>query len=95
MKGYKVSEARARFGELLDEAQAGDVVFIERHGVRFSLRAEDAPGADPRTKSTITWAHPAVWAGQWTWEEGPNGLEFVDTRPGVKRASRKRNRSKR
>jgi hypothetical protein len=95
MKGYRVSEARARFGELLDEAEAGDVVFIQRHGVTFSLRAEDAASKRSEPVSTITWAHPAVEAGQWTWEEGPHGLEFVDTRPGARRLSRKRKKPKR
>lgn len=90
MKGYKVAEARARFGELLDEAEAGDVVFIERHGVKFSLRAEDVPEKDPRKMSTITWMHPAVEAGQWTWEYGPKGLVFKDTRPSVKARKRRR-----
>ena len=35
MKLLKVAEARARFGELLDHAEQGDDVFIERNGVRF------------------------------------------------------------
>jgi hypothetical protein len=95
MKGYKVSEARARFGDLLDEAEAGDVVFIQRHGVTFSLRAEGSPAKRAQPVSTITWAHPAVEAGQWTWEEGPDGLEFVDTRAGAQHPPRKRNKPKR
>ncbi len=81
MKGYRVAEARARFGELLDEAEEGETVLIERHGVRFTLRAEDPSSKRTRHVSTIKWAHPAVVAGQWTWEWGPKGLEFKDTRP--------------
>lgn len=91
MKGYKVAEARAQFGALLDEAESGETVYIERHGIRFALWAEDSSAMRPKKGSTITWAHPAVEAGQWTWEDGPNGLEFVDTRPAVDpRKSRKR-----
>lgn len=89
MKGFKVAEARARFGELLDEAEGGETIFIERYGVRFSLRAEEPYVKSRRKvgpKSTITWAHPAVEAGQWTWVWGRKGLVFKDTRP---RSSRK------
>ncbi len=90
MKGYKVAEARARFGALLDEAEGGEVVFIERHGVRFTLRAEDLPANKPPKGSTIVWAHPAVEAGQWTWEYGPKGLVFKDTRAAAKPSKRRR-----
>lgn len=90
MKGYRVSEARARFGELLDEAEEGEVIFIERHGVRFTLRAEEAPSKGAPKGSSITWAHPAVEAGQWTWDYGPRGLVFRDTRPSAKPRKRRR-----
>ncbi len=40
MKDFKVAEARARFGELLDQAEAGESVFIERRGVRYPLEAD-------------------------------------------------------
>jgi prevent-host-death family protein len=40
MKHLKVAEARARFGEILDEAEKGAPVVIERRGVRFRLVAE-------------------------------------------------------
>ena len=35
MTYLKVAEARARFGEMLDEAEKGTPVVIERRGVRF------------------------------------------------------------
>ena len=40
MKAYRVADARARFGNLLDEAERGDTVVIERNGVRFRLEDE-------------------------------------------------------
>lgn len=49
----KVAEARARFGELLDEAEQGRPVFIERRGVRFRLAAEPAE-APKAVKAPIT-----------------------------------------
>ena len=81
MKGYKVAEARARFGELLDEAEGGETVLIERHGVRFSLKAEGTSRKQERKGSSIKWAHPAVLSGQWTWDMGPKGLQFRARKP--------------
>jgi antitoxin (DNA-binding transcriptional repressor) of toxin-antitoxin stability system len=81
MKRYASSQVRERFAEMLDAAEKGEEVFIERRGVRYVLRAESEPAASrKRRKSLITYMHPAVEAGQWTWELGPDGLEFVDTR---------------
>jgi hypothetical protein len=76
MKSFKVAEARARLGELLDEAESGQTVFIERHGVRFILTADrkEAPAAPPA--SPIKWVHPDVMSGQWTWDLSPKGLRF-------------------
>lgn len=76
MKGYRVSEARARFGDLLDQAEGGQVVIIERHGVQFSLKAEGVPKQRKSQGPSITWAHPAVLSGDWTWDMGAQGLQF-------------------
>jgi hypothetical protein len=77
MKGYRVAEARARFGDLLDEAESGDTVVIERRGVRFLLEAErpSAPIAQPK-KGGLEYVHPDVMSGTWTWAGGPRGLTF-------------------
>jgi hypothetical protein len=76
MKSFRVAEARARFGELLDEAESGQTVFIERHGVRFALTAnpQEAPAAAPAPP--FKWVHPDVMSGQWTWDLSPKGLRF-------------------
>jgi hypothetical protein len=75
MKGFTVAEARARFGDLLDQAEQGDSVVIERHGVRFVLRAESkrAPVAAPHF---FEWLDPDVEAGQWTWDLTAKGAKF-------------------
>lgn len=75
VKGFTVAEARARFGDLLDQAAQGDTVVIERHGVRFVLRAEPQK---PRhaTSKFFEWLDPAVDAGQWTWDLTPGGAKF-------------------
>ncbi len=76
MKAYRVAEARAKFGELLDEAQGGETVVIERKGVRYTLRAEQSPRQRrPRTKY-FSYIDPDVWSGQWTWTWGKRGLVF-------------------
>ena len=74
MKFLKVAEARARFGEILDQAEAGAPVLIERRGVRFRVVVEDAPkGASP---AGFAFVDDAVMDGQWSWEPGKSGVTF-------------------
>ena len=76
MKGYRVAEARARFGEMLDDAEKGIPVVIERRGVRFRILAE--PVASPKASRAIfDFVDPAVADGQWTWKTGKRGLAFA------------------
>ncbi len=84
MKGFTVGEARARFGDLLDQAEQGDAVVIERHGVRFVLRAEPAD-VTFSGKKFFDWLDPAVEAGDWTWDLTATGMKFH-----ARRASKKR-----
>ena len=69
-------EARARFGDLLDEAERGERVVIERRGIRFTITAE--PGGD-RTATrgqVFSFVHADVMRGEWTWAAGKRGLTF-------------------
>jgi len=76
----KVAEARARFGELLDEAENGTTVVIERRGVRFRLVAETGgPSATPQ-KPLFDFVDAGVMSGQWTWKAGATGLAFAARR---------------
>lgn len=84
VKGFTVSEARARFGDLLDQAEQGDAVVIERHGVRFVLRAEPRRAA-PASPKFFEWLDPAVDAGQWTWDLTSKGATFRGRRPRTRR----------
>ena len=79
MKGYKVAEARARFGEVLDDAEKGIPVVIERRGVRFRILAEPvvSPKAAKASKAVFDFVDPAVADGQWTWKTGKRGLAFT------------------
>jgi len=81
MKRYTVSQVRERLAEALDQADRGVPVVIERKGVRYSLKL-DRPGAARRRrrKSMITYLDPAIEAGEWGWEWGPDGPTFVDRR---------------
>jgi prevent-host-death family protein len=76
MRRYTVSEARMRLAEVLDHAERGNDVVIERRGARFKVVAARA---ERRRKPalSIKILDPAVEAGQWTWKWGRQGFSFV------------------
>lgn len=74
VKNLKVAEARARFGEVLDQAEAGAPVLIERRGVRFRVVVDEAPKGPSR--AGFDFVDDAVMDGQWSWEPGKNGVTF-------------------
>ena len=76
MKHMKVAEARARFGEVLDDAEKGAEVVIERRGVRFRVIAEGPRRARSVAPALFEAVDPGVLDGQWTWQAGPSGLTF-------------------
>jgi prevent-host-death family protein len=73
----RVSEARARFGEILDEAEQGSPVVIERRGVHFRLVAEPSRRARRSAERLFDYVDPDVMSAGWTWRQGPDGLRFV------------------
>jgi prevent-host-death family protein len=75
VKGFSVAEARARFGDLLDQAEQGQAVVIERRGVRFALTSE-APTTKPSTRPFIEWVDPELEAGEWTWDLTRSGARL-------------------
>lgn len=75
MKRYTSSQVRQRFAEVLDAAERGDTVVIERRNARFLLRAEPR-SRERRRRSVIEYVDPAVLAGEWTWTWGKGGLRF-------------------
>ena len=85
MKRYSVAQARIHFSHLLDAAEAGDAVVIERRGTRFRLQTDHGgKGRAVRRKaappSIIEHVDPAVLEGQWTWEWATGGLRFAARR---------------
>lgn len=73
MKGVAAAEARARFSDLLDRAERGEPVVIERRGVRFLLMHQAVPPPGPAAPF-FEWVDPAVAAGQWRWMATASGL---------------------
>ena len=80
MKYLKVAEARARFGEILDEAERGAPVIIERRGIRFRLLAEPDTAKPAAAGSAFEFVDDAVISGQWTWKTAPKGVVFAARR---------------
>ena len=77
MKRYTVAQARQQFAEVLNVAERGQPVVIERRGVRFVVEAQPRRRQRPvRRKSMIQRIDPAVAAGEWTWSWKAEGLRF-------------------
>ncbi|MBI1737193.1 MAG: type II toxin-antitoxin system prevent-host-death family antitoxin [Candidatus Rokubacteria bacterium] len=77
MRRYSAAQARQRFAEVLDAAERGQPVVIERRGTRFVIEArrmKSRPRA--RRKSLIERLDPAVAAGEWTWAWKAGGVAF-------------------
>jgi antitoxin (DNA-binding transcriptional repressor) of toxin-antitoxin stability system len=77
MKRYTASGLRARLSEVLDAAERGEEVLIERRGTRFALHAH-RPGRAVRTHRVPLFdiVDPAVADGRWTWAWSARGLTF-------------------
>jgi antitoxin (DNA-binding transcriptional repressor) of toxin-antitoxin stability system len=77
VKRYTTAKARAKLSSLLDAAEDGEVVAIERRGVRFTLRSEKR-SQKRRAKSApkLAAVDPIVLAGEWTWSSGGRGLRL-------------------
>ena len=74
------AQARQNLSRLLDAAERGEEVIVERRGVRFRIVAEAAEPAAPPGEPLLV-ADDAVLSGEWHWEAGADGdLVFVDDR---------------
>lgn len=84
MKRFTAAKARQQFSLLLDTAERGEAVIIERRGVRFRIRTERqrAIKAALRRAPMIEFVDPSVAAGQWSWDWRPEGLRFVAAKRG-------------
>ncbi|MDP2603421.1 MAG: hypothetical protein Q8S00_12635 [Deltaproteobacteria bacterium] len=77
MKRFTTATAKQRFSLLLDAAERGESVVIERRGVRFLVQPErQTISKKTRRKPVIEIVDPAVAKGIWQWEWKPDGLRF-------------------
>jgi antitoxin (DNA-binding transcriptional repressor) of toxin-antitoxin stability system len=76
MKRFTVADARARFGDVLDAAEQGKDVVIERRGVRFTVQAGTRSKPAVRRRSLIAGLDPALEAGDWGWTWTRQGVQF-------------------
>ena len=76
MKRYTVSQARESLAEVLNEAERGGGVVIERRNVEYEIRPRRMGQRASVTPSLIETLDAAVAAGQWSWEWKPDGLKL-------------------
>lgn len=76
MTRVKATEARQEFFRLLDAAEKGETVIVERKGARFRLSLMEAE-PEPASTSPLQVDDPDVLSGNWTWAGDPDGeLQF-------------------
>lgn len=71
---YSTAEARQHLSELLDRAEQGEAVVIERRGRRFEVQVTQ-PAGRKQTRVAIVMS-PDVERGQWSWELKRGGARF-------------------
>jgi prevent-host-death family protein len=77
MKRFTTATAKQRFSLLLDAAERGESVIIERRGVRFRVQPErHAAIKKTRRKPIIEIVDPAVAKGVWQWQWRADRLRF-------------------
>jgi prevent-host-death family protein len=85
VKKYSVARARQHLADVLDSAEKGEDVVIERRGVTFAIRPVASTRARRRTPR-IEILDPSIEAGTWSWSWSQAG-EAVLTTPRRRRAS--------
>jgi antitoxin (DNA-binding transcriptional repressor) of toxin-antitoxin stability system len=77
---YTASVARKRLAHLLDAAEAGEPVIIERRGVEYTLAASTPQARRRPRRNLIAAADTGVLFGNWTWNWQEGGLSFAARR---------------
>lgn len=75
VKVYSVARARAHLADLLDAAESGEHVIIERRGVRHALTVQE-----PRTpwrpgRRCIAIVDAGIEDGNWSWTWDARGIK--------------------
>lgn len=77
MKRFTTATAKQRFSLLLEAAERGESVIIERRGVWFRVQPErQTVSKKTRRKPVIEIVDPAVAKGVWQWQWRADGLSF-------------------
>ncbi len=76
MKRMSATAARQHFSDLLDAAENGDRVLIERRGVEFELEVRRPRRIPARRVPLVEVMDSAVERGAWTWRAEDGGLVF-------------------
>jgi len=89
MKRYTAAAARQQFSRVLDAAERGEAVIIERRGVRFRIHPESrATKKIISPPPVVELTDDAVVEGRWTWDWEAKGLRFVSPKRGERDPSR-------
>jgi antitoxin (DNA-binding transcriptional repressor) of toxin-antitoxin stability system len=76
VKRYTISQARERLAEVLDHAERGTRVVIERRNVEYEVKTRPLTRRKRSARSLIESRDAAVAQGQWRWVWTPEGLRF-------------------
>jgi hypothetical protein len=79
MGRYTASEARRLLFRLLDAAERGEEVILERRGARFRIEL-DHPDDVEIPDSPLVVEDPALLDGQWAWTSDEDGNLHLRTR---------------
>ena len=74
MKRYTASHARESLAQVLDEAEKGQAVVVERRGRRFRIVPEPIAARWPKKVAPWFVADAKLLASGWSWDwRGPGG----------------------
>ena len=73
MARYTTAEARRELSRLLDAAEKGEQVLVERRGVRFRLVLDKTSKGRPKPRKSLAVSDREVLAGEWTWAADSDG----------------------
>jgi hypothetical protein len=77
MKRYSEVAAAKQFSTLLDAAERGERVVIERRGAQFELHRLQAKRVSARRVPLVAFTDAAVESGQWAWRLKGAELQFI------------------
>ena len=77
MKRFRAAAARQHLAEVLDAAERGETVIIERRDVQFRVEPLTKRATSTRRAPRFQLVDSALASGEWTWTLGPKGLRLA------------------